>query len=150
LRKPSRSSIPVVDSLEDLLQTVEDALERHAGRVIVPHGPPSIATPTANRSEQGIGTFEDSVRSVAADLADVTRIQLREARERRRRVYLDPVTGQPNRAAFEDHFAQALVGHRGELTVLMVDVDDFKAINDRGGHASGDDALRLVGEIMAD
>ena len=65
-------------------------------------------------------------------------------------MYLDPVTGQPNRAAFEDHFAQALAGHRRELTVLMVDVDDFKAINDRGGHASGDDALRRVGEIMAD
>lgn len=140
--------VPVVDSLDELLETVEHALGRRAARAILPPSLPAIATPTA--TEQGIGTVEDSVRSVAADLADVTRIQLREARELRRRVYLDPVTGQPNRAAFEDHFARALAGHRGELTVLMVDVDDFKAINDRGGHASGDDALRRVGEIMAD
>jgi diguanylate cyclase (GGDEF)-like protein len=142
--------MPVVDSLDELLETVEDALGRLAAQAIVPQSPLSIARPAATPSEQGIGTVEDGVRSVAADLANVTRVRIREARELRRRMYLDPVTGLANRAAFEDHFAQALAGHRGELTVLMVDADNFKAVNDRGGHASGDDALRRVGEIMAD
>jgi diguanylate cyclase (GGDEF)-like protein len=59
---------------------------------------------------------------------------------------LDPLTGLFNRRAFMEG-AQRLIGrgarNRQPVTVLMFDLDHFKSINDRFGHAIGDDALRL-------
>lgn len=52
----------------------------------------------------------------------------------------DPLTGVTNRRGF---FA-ALDRSDGDVDVAMVDLDDFKALNDRSGHAFGDAALRAV------
>src|SRR5262249_10334868 len=39
---------------------------------------------------------------------------------------------------------------RRPLTIVMLDLDDFKTINDRFGHASGDATLRIFGSLLAD
>lgn len=50
---------------------------------------------------------------------------------------------------FDEELAYAL-RHRGELSVVMLDVDYFKHVNDRHGHASGDMVLRRVAEVITD
>lgn len=66
--------------------------------------------------------------------------------ELRRAVLTDPLTGLPNRRAFFD--ALALVAKAGEPAVVaMIDIDHFKAVNDRYGHAAGDEVLRQVADI---
>lgn len=63
-------------------------------------------------------------------------------------VSTDELTGLPNRRAF---FARtAARPEREPLAVALVDLDHFKAINDSGGHAAGDAALRAVGGVLAD
>jgi diguanylate cyclase (GGDEF)-like protein len=59
----------------------------------------------------------------------------------------DPLTGLANRRAILDELAAAIARteRRGAtVSVLFCDLDDFKAINDRAGHAAGDRVLRTV------
>ena len=54
----------------------------------------------------------------------------------------DPLTGLLNRRAIEERFA--LLRAKGFATLALLDLDHFKAVNDRFGHAVGDDVLRAV------
>lgn len=63
----------------------------------------------------------------------------------------DPLTGLYNRRALMEQLSQALRTARrtGEtLAFAMLDVDDFKKINDTRGHAGGDEALQTIAEIL--
>ncbi len=64
----------------------------------------------------------------------------------------DSLTGLLNRRAlFErlEYVLQLARRQHGKLTLVYVDLDDFKAINDTHGHAEGDRALRTVAEVLA-
>lgn len=64
---------------------------------------------------------------------------------------VDPLTGLLNRRAFDElagrEFAR-LARTGPPVTVAMFDLDDFKSINDRAGHAAGDAALRAVAGVL--
>ena len=71
-------------------------------------------------------------------------------RQLRHIAYHDPLTGLPNRIAFQERLEQAVAGVRsGALAVLFVDLDDFKLINDSFGHQAGDELLAAVAERLA-
>ncbi len=75
--------------------------------------------------------------------------QLQEANEELdRRAHLDPLTGLPNRAFFDERLNQARVGGMRKLAVLFVDLDGFKPVNDSLGHAGGDKVLREVADRL--
>lgn len=93
---------------------------------------------------------DPDVRGVAIYLHDVT--GGRKLRDQlAHRAFHDPLTGLPNRALFEDRLKHALARterHRVLVTVLFVDLDDFKAVNDRFGHEVGDKLLAAVGRRL--
>src|SRR6201996_7018794 len=63
----------------------------------------------------------------------------------------DGLTGLKNRGAFDDYFPrmwQQALRDRRSLALLLIDVDHFKAYNDRYGHPAGDHALRLVAQVV--
>jgi len=60
----------------------------------------------------------------------------------------DPLTGLGNRRALERELARTMLRSRRldhALSLLYLDVDDLKLVNDRFGHASGDETLRALG-----
>ena len=71
--------------------------------------------------------------------------------ESRRLATVDALTGLPNRRAFLEHANHMLArcARFGEkASVLLLDIDHFKQINDKRGHASGDLALAAVGRCL--
>ncbi|MEH3021706.1 MAG: GGDEF domain-containing protein [Pseudomonas oryzihabitans] len=62
----------------------------------------------------------------------------------------DPLTGVANRRALMQALATALPRRQGQpLVLLMIDVDHFKAFNDRYGHPAGDRCLKQVAAALA-
>lgn len=78
-------------------------------------------------------------------------MQKRIARQFKRLASLDPLTGIRNRRAFLLDVEQELRrARRGEqvVSVMLVDADDFKRVNDSFGHAVGDTALRAIATAL--
>lgn len=84
------------------------------------------------------------------------RVQLRRVDERReleRRALVDPLTGALNRRGIADVLRREVERARrggGALSVLAIDVDHFKSINDTYGHQLGDTVLRLLARMLTD
>ncbi len=87
-------------------------------------------------------------RHVAELLAERDRLAATLAHQ----AYHDSLTGLANRALFLDRLGRALgTGCAdGPAAVLLVDLDDFKPVNDRYGHATGDRLLVQVGAALSD
>ncbi len=63
----------------------------------------------------------------------------------------DSLTGIANRSMFDKSLAQQLVeavSSNEPLSLVMADIDNFKKFNDKWGHQTGDQVLRLVAEVM--
>jgi diguanylate cyclase (GGDEF)-like protein/PAS domain S-box-containing protein len=89
---------------------------------------------------------DPDVAGIVITLRDITEARAMEIKLRHQALH-DPLTGLANRELFEDRVAQAL--HRlsrkpGQLAVLYLDFDGFKAVNDSLGHAAGDELLQVV------
>ena len=65
---------------------------------------------------------------------------------------LDPLTGALNRAAFNEKLTEALelvTHYRIASSLIFIDIDNFKDINDEMGHQAGDEVIKKVAEIMS-
>lgn len=63
----------------------------------------------------------------------------------------DPLTGLFNRSYFLYRLEEELsysTRHRAPFALMMLDLDDFKAVNDHLGHATGDSVIRRIGDLL--
>jgi diguanylate cyclase len=87
------------------------------------------------------------LQGTVARLALEVKERQRFEQELRHRVMHDGLTGLPNRALLMDRIEQAIERarrHDDSLTLLFLDLDRFKLVNDSLGHAAGDELLRVV------
>jgi diguanylate cyclase (GGDEF)-like protein len=114
-------------------------------------GIPAGALVAATHDGAPIGPVE---RSLLYSFAEHASLALTDARtvEAMQEAFRDPLTGLPNRPLFLDRLSQALRQRdplRSSLSVLFIDLDRFKAVNDSLGHAAGDTLLGLVGDRIS-
>jgi diguanylate cyclase (GGDEF)-like protein len=87
---------------------------------------------------------QDQARGLLAELVE-------QAEQHRLLAFKDPLTGLFNRALFHEHLDSALARRKdNEVHLLLVDLDDFKEVNDVFGHQAGDDLLVEVGRRLQD
>ena len=90
-----------------------------------------------NRSRHRVRQLEDDVERMETMLAAKGHL-----------VDTDALTGLANRRALEARMQHLCEGPPNRISLLMVDIDHFKDINDRLGHGAGDRALRIVAEQL--
>ena len=106
--------------------------------------PRLLSATFVSRAGEGTG---DRVQFVVVTLEDVTH-RLAHERHLEHRANHDSLTGLPNRSWLLDHLHERLASG-SSVVVAYVDLDGFKAVNDRGGHAAGDDLLAEVAGSLA-
>jgi diguanylate cyclase (GGDEF)-like protein len=88
------------------------------------------------------------IRAVVAGIVDITERKANEARTRWQATH-DALTRLPNRLLFQERLTEALRKRAdGIVAVFLIDLDDFKSINDTLGHDAGDGLLVAVGERL--
>ncbi len=92
-----------------------------------------------------VRSAEERLENATREASDL-REKLEEARDNARR---DQLTQLPNRRAFEEAFASKRTAGAA-MCIAVCDVDHFKAVNDRFGHAVGDRVLKAIAEALSE
>ncbi|WP_406075096.1 putative bifunctional diguanylate cyclase/phosphodiesterase [Micromonospora sp. NBC_01638] len=105
---------------------------------------PRSAPPTA-RERDAVAAFGDALAAALHDAATHRELRLVTARSSYEAVH-DPLTGLFNRAAMLGKGDQSLrqLAHDHPVALLLLDINQFKEVNDTLGHAAGDQLLRLT------
>jgi diguanylate cyclase (GGDEF)-like protein len=83
------------------------------------------------------------VKSVVASVVSERKVQLL--------AYRDTLTNLPNRLLFADRLEHALIRahrHREAVALMLIDIDDFKLVNDSFGHEAGDKLIKAIGDLL--
>jgi len=107
----------------------------------------SVAPVTLAGTHQSVLIF-GALFVVCSSMSFYSMVQEEQQREIRERAKRDPLTGLFNRRAFFDT-AEQFINEKTPFSVLMIDIDHFKSINDTHGHLGGDNVLAFAGRLIA-
>jgi diguanylate cyclase (GGDEF)-like protein len=149
--------VAVVDVEDATADPAETALLRRDGNrslVMIPLVASGESIGLAELISKREVTLDDDRLSLARTIANEAAIALENARlyeEARQLADRDPLTGFYNHRYLHERFGQEAVRARRTLrplSLLMLDLDDFKLVNDTFGHLLGDDVLRWTADVV--
>jgi diguanylate cyclase (GGDEF)-like protein len=148
----------LVPDIERVPQTTAfwDRLPKDGSFASVPikHAEQQIGFLVLTRSEDDpLGEHEGRYLQAVADQAALAIHNAQLVARLERLSMHDELTGLANRRLFSQHLERALARadrYEHEVSVLAIDIDHFKQLNDRCGHPAGDAALRAVSSVLSD
>jgi len=143
--------VPLVEHSEHVVAVVEQLLAApRRGQVVssvlsakLPEG-----ASTAHDGGRSLLTMEGAFAETTLAAVDSARASGRHAYAMERLAYHDALTGLWNRRAYDDRFHELVGADAAGGSILMIDVDHFKGINDTYGHEVGDRALINVARAI--
>lgn len=150
----------ILHQLNDVVNNVSKGLSEHATELeavedelaALPYTEHSEAHPVV----RAIGRVIESNKKLKQNLNEAERKLREQSLEIESRLVearTDPLTGLANRKAFEDELARGLAEWsqaRTPFALMLLDVDQFKPINDSYGHQTGDQVLAAVARVLDD
>lgn len=89
-----------------------------------------------------------TIGALVLALTALSSVALRIVERHRKAAEEDPLTGLLNRRGFEQFIGESGRAAKKEAAVIVADIDWFKSVNDRYGHAAGDDVIREVAVLL--
>lgn len=120
--------------------------------VLITGAPTLLMLPAPNIGLVGYPVIFDLVAVfIFGKITEADILRRRRERELSMAAEQDALTGLPNRRSLMEFIATLETSERTEtgIALLILDVDHFKSVNDRFGHAVGDDVLRGIGATLA-
>jgi diguanylate cyclase len=137
---------------EDHTTRIDESLAHHQERLISPTDPVAV-----ERTVVDLLNDTGKMRAVAAELSARLQASTEEVNSLTQSLHraqsealCDPLTQLRNRRGFEQSARdlQLQRGNLGNMALLMLDIDHFKAVNDTHGHVLGDKVLRAVADVL--
>ncbi len=146
-----------LDRIHKLTSNVGSDVDRHASRVAaISGGLSGEQRLTVNAAEAAAAQLLEANQQLQTDLA-TAREEIRAQRQMldayMAEALTDPLTGLGNRRKFDQELARRFAQWRRvgtPLSLVLVDVDHFKRVNDDHGHVAGDAVLHDVAQVLAD
>ncbi len=126
--------VSVTANLDSILSSLSSFVSKEADREV-------LQSREMMELQERLRTLENDSRDMQKQLA-----------EEQQRAVTDILTGLPNRVAYEQRAQQEFERWRrygNPLTMVVVDIDKFKNINDEYGHLAGDKVIQLIGKEIA-
>jgi diguanylate cyclase (GGDEF)-like protein len=131
-------------SLDQVKLDINDKLQQIAGTL-------ELKSKVELQSQAELTDKLSKMADKVSQLEEKSKIFEEKLAEQQLKSMQDALTKLANRAAFDDYFAKAMVRfhHRPfELALVVMDIDDFKKINDTYGHTAGDKTLQVIANTI--
>jgi diguanylate cyclase (GGDEF)-like protein len=140
--------------LDPRVRWVADTESAPESLIVVPLVARGYLKGTLNIYRDGEQTFSDAEFELAQRYADAAALAIDNAHIRatlEHQAQTDPLTGLWNHRSFHERLRRELLrasANHGEVALVMLDLDDFKKVNDVHGHAVGDQVLRELADLL--
>jgi diguanylate cyclase (GGDEF)-like protein len=146
-----------IERIHKLTSNVDSGVDRHATRVAeISGGLASEQRMTVNSAAAAAAQLLEANQQLQHDLESAKeelKVQRRLLDSYMAESLTDPLTGLGNRRRFDQELARRFAQWRRAgtpLSLVLVDVDHFKRVNDEHGHAAGDAVLHDVAQVLAE
>lgn len=150
-------NIKLQDQLSEMTDSVEKALSLDQVKVDINDKLSNIAQTLETKSkleQRNQENLSNQLKDMANKVKNLEKQSQRfeeKLAEQQRKSLQDALTKLSNRAAFDEYFTQSMVRFHHKpfkLSLAVIDIDDFKNINDTYGHTAGDKTLQVIANTI--